>query len=458
MRKMRIFLLVAVTCCTAAGQNRGPDERYKSDILLVVAHPDDDTVVASYLARAIFDQHKRVAVVYCTRGDSGGNAIAREHAHALGVAREIEGRRALSTLGIENVWFLDGRDTASQNVLVSLGSWPHGAVLEQLVRIMRLTRPEVVFTWLPSSVAGENHGDHQAAGVIATEAFDLAGSDTAFPSQLAAPVRSLENALDGLSPWQPRKLYFFTDAFKDDFFREKGPAYAISEISPLKKISYLQLAIEEFAPYYTQSPEPKLNQQVEKKQNMEAILKMLTSGEQPYFSDPLRLFLGKSLVKTNSVADVFDGIGTAVKPEARERGEPGGGGEPGGMRLGGAFGFYRSFWEAHHLESLQFLEAEIAVAPGDTLSLPVVVENHSPRSREFIVELNLPAGWTQKDKALRWTIGPGEEMPVSIPVTAPADESKSFQAIEARASVDGKAAGAVKLWVQVRRGVFPQLR
>ena len=40
-----------------------PDERYKADILLVVAHPDDDTLVTSYLARAIFDQHKRVAVV-----------------------------------------------------------------------------------------------------------------------------------------------------------------------------------------------------------------------------------------------------------------------------------------------------------------------------------------------------------------------------------------------------------
>jgi len=46
-----------------------------------------------------------------------------------------------------------------------------GKVLEQAVRIVRLTRPEVVLTWLPCYVAGENHDDHQAAGVIATAAL-----------------------------------------------------------------------------------------------------------------------------------------------------------------------------------------------------------------------------------------------------------------------------------------------
>ena len=34
---------------------------------------------------------------------------------------------------------------------------------------------------------GENHGDHQAAGVLATEAFDVAGDPSVFPAQLAAP-------------------------------------------------------------------------------------------------------------------------------------------------------------------------------------------------------------------------------------------------------------------------------
>jgi LmbE family N-acetylglucosaminyl deacetylase len=125
---------------------RAPDERYKVDILLVVAHPDDEGAATAYLARAM-DEGKRVAVVYGTRGNSGANEVGAEQAAALGAIREIEARRALSQLGIAEVWFLDGKDTASQNVLQSLSNWNHGETLQQLVRLMRLTRPEVVLTF-----------------------------------------------------------------------------------------------------------------------------------------------------------------------------------------------------------------------------------------------------------------------------------------------------------------------
>jgi hypothetical protein len=56
---------------------KAPDERYKVDILLVVAHPDDEGAATAYLARAI-DEGKRVAVVYGTRGSSGANEVGAE--------------------------------------------------------------------------------------------------------------------------------------------------------------------------------------------------------------------------------------------------------------------------------------------------------------------------------------------------------------------------------------------
>src|SRR5260370_6061219 len=74
-----------------------PDERYKADILLVVAHPDDEGAATPYLARAL-DEHKRVAVVICTRGSSGANQACPEQAAALGDSRQIEARHALRTL------------------------------------------------------------------------------------------------------------------------------------------------------------------------------------------------------------------------------------------------------------------------------------------------------------------------------------------------------------------------
>src|SRR5438034_3375837 len=133
------------------------DQRYKVDLMLVVAHPDDEGAATAYLARAL-DEHKRVAVVISTRGSSGANKAGTEQAAALGDIREIEARNALATLGITNVWFLDGKDTASQNVLQSLANWGHGVALEKLVRLIRLTRPEVILTFLPGTFIGEDHG------------------------------------------------------------------------------------------------------------------------------------------------------------------------------------------------------------------------------------------------------------------------------------------------------------
>ena len=76
-----------------------PDERFKVDILLVVAHPDDEGAATPYLARAL-DEHRRIAVAFGTRGSSGANEAGAEQAAALGDIREIEARNALATLGI----------------------------------------------------------------------------------------------------------------------------------------------------------------------------------------------------------------------------------------------------------------------------------------------------------------------------------------------------------------------
>src|SRR5213080_3941198 len=77
------------------------DQRYKVDLMLVVAHPDDEGAATAYLARAI-DEGKHVAVVFGTHGSSGANEAGAEQAAALGDIREIEARRATASLGISN--------------------------------------------------------------------------------------------------------------------------------------------------------------------------------------------------------------------------------------------------------------------------------------------------------------------------------------------------------------------
>ena len=129
-------------------------------------------MIGGYLARIALDERKRIAVVYCTNGDGGGNSVGSGAGAALGQMREIEARRALAAYGISNVWFLAGHDTPGQNVLRSLDSWNHGRALDEVVRLVRITQPDVILTWLPDAVVGENHGDHQASSVLAVEAFE----------------------------------------------------------------------------------------------------------------------------------------------------------------------------------------------------------------------------------------------------------------------------------------------
>src|SRR6266702_385524 len=114
-RILWVFVLLTMACSGSRSQEQkawkisGSAERFKADILVVVAHSEDEGAVTPYLARAIYDLQKRVAVVYGTHGDSGGNNYGREHAAGLGDIREMEARESCARIGIKNVWFLDGK-------------------------------------------------------------------------------------------------------------------------------------------------------------------------------------------------------------------------------------------------------------------------------------------------------------------------------------------------------------
>ncbi|MGH9517709.1 MAG: PIG-L family deacetylase [Terriglobales bacterium] len=280
-----------------------PDSRFKVDILVVVGHPDDDIEVAAYLAKAVEQQHRRAAVVYATRGNSGGNAIGQEQANALADIREIEARQSLASYGVTLAWFLHGSDTPGADVLHSLERWGHGEALDEVVRLVRITRPEVILTWMPNYVVGENHEDHQAAGVLATEAFDLAANPLAFPEQVETPRDriNINNYGEGLRPWQPKKIYYFSDATHSEFLKGKGPEYPTSDISPSHKAPYSRIAAEAWGFYKTQEPD-----------FSETQLKQFTET-------PVRLIFGKSLVGGTPTADIFDGITPGPIPYANHR-------------------------------------------------------------------------------------------------------------------------------------------
>jgi len=155
------------------------------------------------------------------------------------------------------VWFLDGKDTASQNVLNSLANWGHGANLEALVRIVRLTRPEVIISWLPGIFIARITAITQASGRMATEAFDLRQrSDGVSPRQQWRAARSdwkFIGKFDAVAAED--KLYFFSDAGCIRQFVGTGPAYSIREIFASQRKPYWRLAMDAATPHLTQFPE-----------------------------------------------------------------------------------------------------------------------------------------------------------------------------------------------------------
>lgn len=461
--KRILFLPLFFVFAAIAGAQESPrkvaaaDDRYKADILVVVAHPDDEAAATPYLARAI-EEGKRVAVVYGTQGGSGANEAGREQAGALAAVREIEARRACATLGITNVWFLGGKDTASQNVLQSLANWGHGAALERMVRLVRLTRPEVILTFQPGVFIGENHGDHQASGVIATEAFDLAGDPAAFPAQVGGPMRRLEPWLENLRPWQPKKIYYFADGSDDALFKGKGPAYSVKEVAKSKKMPYWRLAVESFRTHETQA-----------KSFIESLAKMseaelekkLASGEDGW-GETLQFVLGKSLVGGSATGDIFEGIKPGPIAFAAHPASPVKSLAGVLVELGGPWSFYSEFRRAHGLEHLPLPETpEIAVQAGGALQVPLWVRNATGAAQEVTLAVVVPQGWSVTSGAGRYSVPSGDAAAVRIEVAVPGllpsgSAPKEVSEITVRAEANGQTAGTVRLRVGLRKRALPQ--
>jgi LmbE family N-acetylglucosaminyl deacetylase len=445
--------VASIAAAQAPKQILQADERYKVDILLVVAHPDDEGAATPYLARVI-DEGKHVAVIYGTRGSSGENQAGAEQAAALGEIREIEARRALTKLGIDKVWFLGGKDTASQDALQSLANWGHGAALENLVRLVRLTRPEVILTFLPGTFIGEDHGDHQAAGVLATEAFDLAGDAALFPEQVAAPMRRLEPYLENLRPWQTKKIYYFPDADKEEIFRDKGPSYSVIEISKYSKQPYWRAALESFRAHETQAKGflDSLGTMDEAQ-----IEKMATSD---FWSNGISLVLGKSLVGGSVTGDIFDGVTPGAIAFARpdvslalQRPEL-------SVELAGPWSFYSEFRREHGLTHLPHPEPpEIALQAGTELVIPLWLRNQSSAAQEIRVRVNLPSGWTLDSGEGKFMVAARQTAAARIEVKLPfiGEGSKAeAQEVSVHAQSNGRDVGDVKLHVELRKRALPE--
>ncbi len=458
MKRNRAFLALTLFCLTVAfaqtqdpylANNRPPDDRFKADILVVVAHPDDEGMAAAYIARAI-DQGMRVAIVWTTNGNGGQNEVGPEQGPAMGDIREVEGMQAAASLGVKLMWNLGGPDTPTQNPLNSLATCDHARCLERIVRLVRLTRPEVILTWLPAPVTGENHGDHQAAAIMATEAFDMAGDPTGFPEQVTPASEPGQNAnhLAGLRPWQPQKLYFFSNANDNGFLDGRGPSYDSTDVSPTRHMAYGEIAARAFAIQETQGGRAVRDQLDRRAQD---------PVQRPLpFMKPTQFLLGKSLVSAAITDDVLAGTDPAGIPF-----QPSPGYQPmpvtvPTLLVGGVWNYYREFWRAHGLGVFAGLvPIELTVAAGDHFSLPLIIENPTAAS------INVTFTVDSDSHFFVATIAPLTVLPHSRAFTrmraqAPPIFASGWQQFKVTAQSGGKTIGSVPLRVEMGDWALPQ--
>ena len=432
--------------------NRPPDARFKADILVVVAHPDDEVMVSAYLAREIFDQHKRVAVVYQTPGDGGNNDVGPEQAAAMGDMRMVEAHRAVGLLGITNVFFLGGHDTTSQNVLNSLERCSHGRCLDELVRIVRITRPDVILTWLPDFTTGENHADHQSSGVLATEAFDLAGDPTVLAEQIspAANPDKNTNLTEGLRPWQPQKIYYFCNP-THDLIAGQGPQYLSQEISPSRHVSYGMLAAQVFAQHRTQGG-GNLDEEIANNS-----LAASTDVISKIANGPVRLIFGKSLVPSGPTDDVFTGLMAEGIPFRRAPGYTATSYARPSLEIGDPWSFYHKLWQAHGLDHLlNLVPVEVLIHTDSLLALPLIVVNPSDAPIVVSFAVKAPAEWEVTPVADA-TVAPHSSYYLRVQALAPASKLPGWQEFTVTATTAKENIGTVPWRVELSDGwVAPQ--
>jgi LmbE family N-acetylglucosaminyl deacetylase len=172
------------------------------NILFAFAHPDDEGFATGGTIAMLVDQGARITLVCATNGDVGEiSDPSLATPETLGQVRQEELRRAMDITGVQDIRFLNYRDsgmihTADNQHPNALMQADPNRVVGELVAIIRETRPEVVITHDPTG--GYGHPDHKTMCQQATSAFRLAGDASAYPEQLSETQR----------PWSPRLLYY----------------------------------------------------------------------------------------------------------------------------------------------------------------------------------------------------------------------------------------------------------
>jgi N-acetyl-1-D-myo-inositol-2-amino-2-deoxy-alpha-D-glucopyranoside deacetylase len=164
------------------------------DLLLILAHPDDESFLAAGTVARLADAGRPAGLVCATRGEAGALGdppLATRD--TIGRVREGELRDACAVLGMTLVALLDYEDRR-------LAEADPAEVRSTLVTLLRRERPRVVVTFDPNGVNG--HPDHVAVSRFALDAV-VAAADARWSPELG-PAHRVRRVVwsSPVYPWQ----------------------------------------------------------------------------------------------------------------------------------------------------------------------------------------------------------------------------------------------------------------
>lgn len=156
-----------------------PDWEGVTNVLVIMAHPDDPDISFGGTAALMAQQGIAVHYMILTNGDKGNHNPEITH-NQLVLMRQAEQRTAAEKCGVKQVLFMGEEDGFLT---------PSRELRERVTRIIRTLRPEIIVSQDPAryfSGSGYiNHPDHRNAGLVAFEAiFPASDNRMFFPEML----------------------------------------------------------------------------------------------------------------------------------------------------------------------------------------------------------------------------------------------------------------------------------
>jgi LmbE family N-acetylglucosaminyl deacetylase len=198
-------------------------------ILCVAAHPDDeDGATLAYYSKI---KGYNAYTVFYTRGEGGQNEIGPELYDELGKIREQECYNAAQIQGSHPLFLGELDFGFSKTAKETFKMWGgKDSVLVRIVYFIRLLKPDIVISNHDTITTKplRQHGNHQAVGITIYDAFDKAADPNYHPEQL----------VNGVTPWQIKKLYFRVydttrtkDIFTIDIHQKDASGKTIGDIA-----------------------------------------------------------------------------------------------------------------------------------------------------------------------------------------------------------------------------------